>query len=100
MTVTQLNPPLPLETPRGKGLAHFMIDYGPEHHLMWTVFIEATGECWTFQNPDIRAGINVTLGRTSITPFRPERTSDPTHDSSLESLASFVNSKQLNGSHS
>ena len=63
MTVTQLNPPLPLETPKGKGLAHFMIDYGPEHHLMWTVFVTATGECWTFQNPEIRAVSNYTMGR-------------------------------------
>lgn len=69
MTITQLNPPLPLETPRGKGLAHFLIDYGPEFHLMWTVFIDATGECWTFQNPEIRATKNVTLGRTSTTPI-------------------------------
>lgn len=71
MTVTQLNPPLPLETPRGQGLAHFMIDYGPEHHLMWTVFIDATGECWTFQNPQIRAAKNVTLGRPSTSPIKP-----------------------------
>jgi hypothetical protein len=26
----QLNPPLPLDTPRGKALAHLIIDYGPE----------------------------------------------------------------------
>ena len=99
MTVTQLNPPLPLETPRGKGLAHFMIDYGPEHHLMWTVFIDATGECWTFQNPDIRAGKNMTLGRTATTPFRPERIADPIHDQSSDSIAPFVSSQPLNGPH-
>ncbi len=100
MTVTQLNPPLPLETPRGKGLAHFMIDYGPEHHLMWTVFIDATGECWTFQNPDIRACKNISLGRTTTTPFRPARMADPIHASSADSIAPFANSKPLNGTHS
>jgi hypothetical protein len=66
MPVIQLNPPLPLDTPKGKGLAHFLIDYGPESHLMWTVFLDATGECWTFQNPEIRASKNISLGRTKI----------------------------------
>ena len=35
--ITQLNPPLPLRTSKGDGLAHFVIDYGPESHLMWVV---------------------------------------------------------------
>ncbi len=63
MTVTQLNPPIPLKTPKGNGLAHFVIDYGPEHNLLWTVFIDETGECWTFSNRDIRATDNLTMGR-------------------------------------
>ena len=66
MSVTQLNPPLPMETPRGPGLAHFLIDYGPETHLMWTVFLDASGECWTFQNPEIRAAKNFTLSRSKL----------------------------------
>ena len=61
--ILQLNPPMPMETPKGKGLAHFLIDYGAEHHLLWTVFIDATGECWTFANPEIRAQSNPSLGR-------------------------------------
>ena len=64
--ITQLNPPLPLITPRGKGLAHFVIDYGPEHHLMWTVFLDENGECWTFANPRIRATNNTTMGRETV----------------------------------
>lgn len=59
----QLNPPLPLETPKGSGYAHFIIDYSQEHHLMWVVFINETGECWTFQNPEIRLSPNYTMGR-------------------------------------
>jgi hypothetical protein len=31
--LVQLNPPLPLETPKGAGWAHFVIDYGPESAL-------------------------------------------------------------------
>lgn len=61
--IKQLNPPIPLKTPRGNGLAHFLIDYGPEYNLIWTVFIDGTGECWSFQNPEIRAIKNITLGR-------------------------------------
>lgn len=61
--ITQLNPPIPLETPKGKALAHFLIDYGPEHHLMWVTFVDATGECWTWPNPKIRAQGNVSMGR-------------------------------------
>lgn len=58
----QLNPPLPLITPRGKAIAHFLIDYGPEHDLLWVCFQE-DGECWTWRNQDIRAEKNVTFGR-------------------------------------
>jgi hypothetical protein len=35
--LTQLNPPLPLETSKGPGWAHFVIDYGPEAALLWVV---------------------------------------------------------------
>ncbi len=59
----QLNPPLPLMTPKGEGLAHVLIDYGPESDLYWTVFITATGEIWTYANRDVRASKNITLGR-------------------------------------
>lgn len=62
----QLNPPLPLKTPKGDGFAHFLIDYGPESDLYWTVFITATGEIWTFSNRDVRADTNITLGRTNV----------------------------------
>lgn len=59
----QLNPPLPIMTPLGKGLAHVLIDYGIEHDLLWVCFQNGTGECWTWSNKDIRADANITLGR-------------------------------------
>lgn len=59
----QLNPPIPLVTPKGTGFAHVLIDYGQEHNLQWVVFIDDTGECWTFCNSDVRIQENVTLGR-------------------------------------
>lgn len=61
----QLNPPIPLSTPKGNGLAWAIIDYGPEFNLMWVVAIDETREIWTFQNFDIRALKNITMGRLS-----------------------------------
>ncbi len=64
--ILQLNPPIPLITPKGKGYAHLVIDYSQEHDLMWTVFIDDTGECWTFSNKDIRITENTSLNRKKI----------------------------------
>jgi hypothetical protein len=61
--ITQLNPALPLTTPKGKAWAHFVIDYGQEHDLMWVCFQDETGECWTWGNRDIRIQSNATLVR-------------------------------------
>ncbi len=30
----QLNPPIPVETPKGRGVAQVLIDYGLEHNLI------------------------------------------------------------------
>lgn len=30
---------------------------------MWVVFLEKTGECWTYSNKDIKIDQNITLGR-------------------------------------
>lgn len=61
--ILQLDPPIPLETPKGKGWAHFLIDYSQEHHLHWVVFIDETGECWTVPNPEVRIQSNWSLNR-------------------------------------
>lgn len=58
----QLNPPIWLSTPKGDALAHVLIDYGPDHDLLWTAFVKSTGECWTFPNKDVRAVKNISLG--------------------------------------
>lgn len=59
----QLNPPLPLITPKGKAWAHLVIDYGQEHDLLWVCFQDETGECWTWSNREIRIQENITMGR-------------------------------------
>jgi hypothetical protein len=61
--ILQLNPPIPLDTPKGSALAHMVIDYGPEHNLIWVCFIDSTGECWSYDNTQIRAQKNITMGR-------------------------------------
>ncbi|MCF8475877.1 MAG: hypothetical protein K9G60_02530 [Pseudolabrys sp.] len=61
--ITQLNPPLPLDTAKGPGLAHFIIDYGPEADLLWVVFMDKDGACWSVPNPDVRMHFNWSMGR-------------------------------------
>lgn len=63
----QLNPPLPvfIASKNESALAHGVIDYGPESHLMWVCFLDRSGECWTVANPDIRIQWNPSLGRVS-----------------------------------
>lgn len=85
----QLDPPLPLETPKGSGFAHILIDYGPEHDLYWTVFLDASGECWTFSNREIRAQRNITIGRNDV--VKPATTRPARATSSAKAA-------QLNGS--
>lgn len=70
--LVQLNPPLHMETPKGPGLAHFVIDYGPEAHLQWVVFMDADGACWTVPNPEIRISFNWTMGRRRAETARPD----------------------------
>jgi hypothetical protein len=61
--IIQLNPCIPMTSPKGSCLAHFLIDYSPEHDLYWVCFQDETGECWTWNNKEVRAQKNITLGR-------------------------------------
>lgn len=63
--ILQLNPPLPLRTPKGDGWAHLVIDYGQEHHLIWVVFLNDGGQCWAIANPDVTMDLNWTMGRNA-----------------------------------
>ena len=62
----QLNPPIPLETPKGRGWAFFLIDRSQEHDLEWVVFLDEGGFCWTFNNSEIRIQKNITMKRLNI----------------------------------
>jgi len=65
----QLNPQIPVLTPKGKGWAFFMLDRSQEHDLEWVVFLDNTGECWVFNNRDIRIQKNYTFNRQNISDF-------------------------------
>ncbi len=58
----QLNPPIPLDTPKGPADAHVLIDYGSEANLLWVCFVRATGECWTWPAKHVLLEKNVTGG--------------------------------------
>ncbi len=69
MSLVQLNPPIPLTTPKGEALAHVLIDYGAEFDLLWVCFQQDTGECWTWNNRHVRSPKNITMDRTNVSPF-------------------------------
>lgn len=62
--IVQLNPTLPVVTPKGKGEAVMVIDYSKEDDLYWVV-IQQNCEIWTWRNSEIRAQKNITAGRTT-----------------------------------
>ncbi len=61
--IIRIDPPLPLETPKGKAMAHFLIDYGFEHDLVWVCFIDDTRQCWSYTNSNILIQKNITADR-------------------------------------
>ena len=72
-TMLQLEPPLPLLTPKGPALAILALDYGVEHHMMWVCIQDGTGEIWTWPNPKVRGTSNPTMGRPTVQPPELER---------------------------
>jgi hypothetical protein len=66
----QLNPTIPVITPKGNGWAFFLIDRSQEHNFEWVVFLDHSGECWTFCNSEIRIQKNYTLLRNNISKFK------------------------------
>jgi hypothetical protein len=68
----QLNPTIPLTTPKGDGLAVALIDYGEDHDLKWVVIQDVTGEIWTWNNDKVRGVTNITQNRTEISKINHE----------------------------
>lgn len=61
--ILQLNPSIPVITPRGSGEALFILDYGKEDDIMFIVAQDDTGEIWTYKNSLVRLHKNETIGR-------------------------------------
>lgn len=60
--LTQLHTPIPMDSPKGKCFAHFALDYGQEHSLLFVTFVNSTGECWIWPQKDVRLDRNITMG--------------------------------------
>lgn len=82
MTFTQLNPTIPLRSPKASGEAVAVIDMSLEHDLMWVVIDDTTGQVWTVPNRDVRAYANYSAGR-NLTPGAPT----PYADAMLDAFA-------------
>lgn len=68
--ILQLNPPLPVVTPKGKAFAHLILDYSQEHDLIFVCFQDETGECWSWPNHKIKMQPNLTMGRMEEKPAK------------------------------
>ena len=66
--ILQLDPMIPMMTPKGKGFAFLVLDYSQEHHLLFTVAL-TSGEIWTFPSTDLRFQNNFSLERNAVLPF-------------------------------
>lgn len=65
MSFTQLNPTIPMECPKGAGHAIGVIDYSQEHHLIWIIALDKSGEIWGYPNPLVRMQTNFSIQRTT-----------------------------------
>jgi hypothetical protein len=62
--IIQLASPLPLKSPLGNCLAHLVIDYGLEEKVYFVCFQDDSGECWVWNNQQVKAQRNTSYGRT------------------------------------
>lgn len=60
--IIQLNPRIPMMTPKGPGEAVIFKDPGPDHDDQWIVLLR-NNELWTFKNSEVRGIENVTEQR-------------------------------------
>ena len=69
----QLNPPIPLETSKGRGFAYFLMDYGKDYDVLWGVFIDKNKECWWVPNPEVRLIANWSFDHRTPHPILKEQ---------------------------
>lgn len=59
INLVQLDPPVPLRTPDGDGIALILSDEGGELGLRWTVMLSATGAIRTYPDATIQAAASM-----------------------------------------
>lgn len=59
--ILQLNPPMPVETPHGEGMALFLIDYGMQWNTCYVVAIKSTRQLKHYESEQVRMGANFTF---------------------------------------
>jgi hypothetical protein len=65
MALLQLNPSIPMTTPKGDGYAIMVTDYSEEHDALWVVADTATGQIWWWPNHKVRMCKNISMNRMS-----------------------------------
>jgi hypothetical protein len=68
--ILQLNPAIPLITPKGNAEAIMVIDYSKEDYIYFLCIQDETGELWLWDNTKVRGFKNITLGRTNISEIK------------------------------
>lgn len=53
MTILRIDPAIELDTTRGRGYSHFLLDYGDGRDTLWQVFLRESGESWWCPNRDV-----------------------------------------------
>lgn len=61
MNFIQCNPPVPVETIHGPGMALFLIDYGHHWNTVWIVALKETREIKHYDSNDVRLSVNYTF---------------------------------------
>lgn len=61
--IHELEQMLWLDTSKGLALAKFLVDRGIDSDNEWVCVVNETGEIWSFDNSEVRAVKNITIGR-------------------------------------
>lgn len=69
--IHQIQPEIFVLTPKGEGIALFLLDYGATLNTVWLVHIFSSGEVLHFESTDIRIRGNYTWNVSDPAPFRP-----------------------------
>ncbi len=67
--IHRIDPEIWVETPKGSGLAYFLIDYGPSINTIWLVRLDATGDVMHIDSSEIRIHSNAMWNLPPVEPF-------------------------------